>query len=109
VAARARSRWQWSLNTTNVFNVVTPDGAQASTVTGVGYRLEHGQREIIRSGLIEAIAIAACLAADVAAGPIEVGDGRQVFVDRTFLAESKGVDLVVHPPRKSGEKSQAEG
>lgn len=37
------------------------------------------------------------------AGPIQVGDRRQVFIDRTFLADARGVEIVVHPPRKSGE------
>lgn len=35
--------------------------------------------------------------------PIDVGDRRQVFIDRLFLAEAKGVKLRVHPPRKTGE------
>ena len=36
-----------------------------------------------------------------AAGPIQLGDRRQVFIDRTFLGDAKGVEIVVHPPRKS--------
>lgn len=36
-------------------------------------------------------------------GGLDVGDRRQVFIDRTFLAESKGVELCVHPPRKTGD------
>ena len=35
--------------------------------------------------------------------PMAIGDRRQVFVDRTFLGDSKNVAIVVHPPRKSGE------
>lgn len=37
------------------------------------------------------------------AAPLDIGDRRQVFLDRTFLAESENVEIVVHPPRKSGE------
>lgn len=40
-----------------------------------------------------------------AAAPIDVGDMRQVFIDGRFLAESQGVELVVHPPRKTGERT----
>ena len=52
---------------------------------------------------IQAALIAAFVAATGFAAPIEIGDRRQVFIDRTFLAEAKGVEIVVHPPRKSGE------
>ncbi len=38
------------VGTTNVFNV-NAGGAQAALVTGVGYRMENGQREVILSGL----------------------------------------------------------
>jgi len=34
---------------------------------------------------------------------LEVGNRRQVFIDGRFLASSKNVELVVHPPRKTGE------
>jgi len=34
---------------------------------------------------------------------LDIGDRRQVFIDKTFLPESKGVELCVHPPRKTGE------
>jgi hypothetical protein len=34
---------------------------------------------------------------------LDIGDRRQVFIDKTFLAESSGVELRVHPPRKTGE------
>lgn len=37
------------------------------------------------------------------AEPIQIGDRRQVFIDQTFIADSKNVELRVHPPRKSGE------
>ena len=40
-----------AVNTTNVFIVITPENAQASVLTGVGYRTENGQKEIIMSGL----------------------------------------------------------
>src|ERR1043165_5096718 len=48
-------------------------------------------------------AISAFLIVTGFAGPIDIGDRRQVFVDRTFLGEAKGLEIVVHPPRKSGE------
>lgn len=35
--------------------------------------------------------------------PIDVGDRRQVFIDRLFLAESKGIEITLHRPRKTGE------
>lgn len=35
--------------------------------------------------------------------PLQIGEARQVFVGRTFLADSNGVELRVHPPRKTGE------
>lgn len=35
--------------------------------------------------------------------PLEIGDRRQVFIDGTFLENAKGVELCVHPPRKTGE------
>lgn len=38
-----------------------------------------------------------------AAIPLEIGNRRQVFVDRTFLVQSEGVELWVHPPRKTSE------
>jgi hypothetical protein len=47
--------------------------------------------------------ISAVVAAPGLAEPIEIGDRRQVFVDKTFLADAKNVEIVVHPPRKSGE------
>ncbi len=37
------------------------------------------------------------------AGPIQIGDQRQVFIDGLFLTDAKGVEIIVHPPRKSGE------
>ena len=41
--------------------------------------------------------------AALAGGPLDIGDRRQVFIDRTFLENAKGVELCVHPPRKTGE------
>jgi len=35
----------------------------------------------------------------------DIGNRRQVFIDGRFLASSKDVDLVVHPPRKTGERT----
>ena len=34
---------------------------------------------------------------------LDVGDRRQVFIDGRFLAKSKNVELVMHPPIKTGE------
>jgi hypothetical protein len=53
-------------------------------------------------GLLAATSLAA-EAGSRDALPISIGDHRQVFIDRTFLAESKGVELLVHQPRKTGE------
>jgi hypothetical protein len=52
----------------------------------------------VQAGLITAL-----LAMSSFAGPVEIGDRRQVLLDRTFLAEAKGVEIVVHRPRKSEE------
>jgi hypothetical protein len=37
------------------------------------------------------------------AQPLDIGNHRQVFIDKRFLAESKGVELIVHQPQKTGE------
>ena len=42
-------------------------------------------------------------ASKVDAAPLHVGDQRQVFIDGRFIEESNGVDLVVHPPQKTGQ------
>ena len=34
---------------------------------------------------------------------LHIGDQRQVFIDGRFIEESNGVDLVVHPPQKTGQ------
>jgi len=34
---------------------------------------------------------------------LHVGGQRQVFIDGRFIEESNGVDLVVHPPQKTGQ------
>jgi len=52
---------------------------------------------------ILAILTAACLASQALAEPIEVMGHRQVFIDHTFVGNATGVEIVVHPPRKSGE------
>jgi len=39
------------LNTASLVNVISSDGAQSAIVTGVGYRTDGGQREVIVSGL----------------------------------------------------------
>ena len=55
---------------------------------------------VLAAGLL---ACAAPLMAGAADGPIDVRDRRQLFIDRTFLGQASGVELQVHPPRKSGE------
>ena len=39
------------------------------------------------------------------AEPLDIGNRRQVFIDRLFLAGAKDVELVVHPPQKTGERT----
>ena len=34
---------------------------------------------------------------------LDIGDRRQVFIDGRFLQVCRGIELVVHPPRKTGE------
>ncbi len=41
----------YAVGTTNVFNVISSDDAQSTLVTGVGYRTNGGQQQIIVSGL----------------------------------------------------------
>lgn len=36
-------------------------------------------------------------------GVMDIGDGRQLFIDKTFLAAAKDVTLTPHSPRKTGE------
>ena len=50
-------------------------------------------------------AVLACLPAAIASATdaIDVGDRRQLFLDRLFLAEASGVTLTPHAPRKTGE------
>jgi hypothetical protein len=38
---------------------------------------------------------------------LDIGDQRQVFIDGRFLMVSRGVELVMHPPRKTGERTIA--
>ena len=40
-----------AVNTTNVFNVLSSDGAQATLLTGAGYRTNSGQQQLVLSGL----------------------------------------------------------
>jgi len=35
----------------------------------------------------------------IAAQSFDIGNRRQVFIDGKFLAESKGVELIVHQPQ----------
>ncbi len=41
----------YAASTTNVFNAVSSDGAQATLLSGVGYRTDSGQQQIVMSGL----------------------------------------------------------
>ena len=54
-------------------------------------------------GIALLIVVQAACAADVPV--LEIGNRRQVFIDGRFLASSKNVELVVHPPRKTGERN----
>jgi len=38
-------------------------------------------------------------------GVLDIGNRRQVFIDGRFVTSARGVELVVHPPRKTGERS----
>jgi hypothetical protein len=38
-------------------------------------------------------------------GVLDIANRRQVFIDGRFLAASRDVELVVHPPRKTGERT----
>jgi len=68
-----------------------------------------------RSCSLGLFVLGACTVAAVSAGAfgkdstdyLNVGDRRQAFIDKTFLAESAGVELCVHPPRKTGERTIA--
>jgi hypothetical protein len=59
------------------------------------------------AGLLAGVRTTTVQAAEPPRSPVglDVGSRRQVFIDKTFLAESKGVDLCVHPPRKTGERT----
>jgi len=35
--------------------------------------------------------------------PLTIGDRRQVFLDGRFIEESRGVELIIHKPRKTGQ------
>lgn len=50
-------------------------------------------------------AFAAAAASGGKSAVINIGDQRQVFIDGRFLAESRNVELTVHRPRKTGEKT----
>ncbi len=61
----------------------------------------------LRCALFMAILLApfAGIAAAQTGGPLDVGNRRQLFIDRRFIADSRGVELCVHPPRKTGERT----
>jgi hypothetical protein len=58
---------------------------------------------VMRS-LLFSMPIGAVLLAAPAA-PLDIGNRRQVFIDRQLLATAREVELVVHPPRKTGERT----
>lgn len=63
-------------------------------------------------GFVWCVATPAVMFAETATRPascapavLDVGSRRQVFIDGRFFATSHGVELVVHPPRKTGERT----
>ncbi|MBN1852672.1 MAG: hypothetical protein JW829_08105 [Pirellulales bacterium] len=73
-------------------------------------RLRRASFQFAVIALISGLTSGLCPAAEPSAeipSILDIGAGRQVFIDRTFLAEARGVELVVHPPRKTGEKTIA--
>jgi hypothetical protein len=58
-----------------------------------------------RATLATWVAALLCVAPAGAGAPLDVGDRRQLFIDRRFVAEARGVELCVHPPRKTGERT----
>jgi hypothetical protein len=53
-----------------------------------------------------AVLLAAPASTPAAQGaPLDIGNRRQVFIDRQFLASARDVELVVHPPCKTGERT----
>ena len=65
----------------------------------------------IAGGVFTAIQLTAALAADPAStptapgAPLDIGNRRQVFIDRQFLASAHDVELVPHSPGKTGERT----
>ena len=52
------------------------------------------------------VVFAAPAGAPVAPGAtLDIGNRRQVFIDRQFLASARDVMLAPHPPRKTGERT----
>lgn len=62
-------------------------------------------RLVLCAAAIIAVAfeVARCVAAPKVV--LDIGDRRQVFLDGLFFAASNNVRLVVHPPRKTGERN----
>jgi hypothetical protein len=77
------------------------------------FRNNHAANRLRRIGATLACALGMATApgldvaaADTAPGSVlDVGDRRQLFIDGLFFAESNNVRLVVHPPRKTGERN----
>ena len=57
-----------------------------------------------RAALLVLAALAAVSGARPQSTPLDVGTKRQIFIDRRFIADSKGVELVVERPRLTGER-----
>lgn len=56
-----------------------------------------------RSLLIQAATLSCLVSGARGADPIVVGDRRQLFMDGRFVQNGKGIEFVVHCPRKTGE------
>jgi hypothetical protein len=78
--------------------------------------MTHGyiNRTISLPGILPVV-VMACLSTGVLAQPagghasqsgaLDIGDRRQVFIDGRFLGNARDVELAVHPPTKTGERS----
>ena len=68
---------------------------------------ENGSRALslrARAALLVLAALVAVSGARPQSTPLDVGTKRQLFIDRRFIADSKGVELVVERPRLTGER-----
>jgi hypothetical protein len=64
------------------------------------------RKRLPRQGLTPwAILIATGFSALVAQEPLSVGHHRQLLMDDRFVQQAKGIEFVVHPPQKTGDRS----